>query len=79
MAQYGGARMDIEDFASTLFKEWGIGTSTGTSLEESMGVLLLFSRLDRKSRIEMGPGWGPRDARLAEDPQEGAARSRAGS
>ena len=49
--------MDIEDFASALFKEWRVGTSTGTSLEESMGILLLFSRLDQKARIELGPGW----------------------
>lgn len=58
MAQYGGARMNIEDFASQLFREWGIGSSAAASPEESMGILLLVSRLDRKARIELGPGWG---------------------
>lgn len=58
MAQYGGARMNVEDFATQLFREWGIGVSAATSAEESMGILLLVSRLDRKARIELGPGWG---------------------
>jgi len=58
MAQYGGARMDVEDFASLLFRDWGIGTSTDQGPEESMGILLLVSRLDRKARIELGAGWG---------------------
>jgi uncharacterized protein len=58
MAQYGGARMDIEDFAAQLFREWDIGGSVASSPEESMGILLLVSRLDRKARIELGPGWG---------------------
>lgn len=58
MARYGGARMSIEDFASQLFREWSIGVSGAMSPEDSKGVLLLVSKLDRKARIEMGPGWG---------------------
>jgi uncharacterized protein len=58
MAQYGGARMNIEDFAARLFQEWGIGASVAQHSYESMGILLLVSRLDRKARIELGPGWG---------------------
>ena len=58
MAQYGGARMNIEDFAYQLFHNWGIGSATAASAGENMGMLLLVSRLDRKARIELGPGWG---------------------
>jgi len=53
MAQYGGARMSIEDYADRLFDTWNIG-----ALDESLGILVLVSRLDRKARIELGAGWG---------------------
>jgi uncharacterized protein len=58
MAQYGGARMNIEDYAARLFQQWGIGFAEASSPEESQGILLLVSRLDRKARIELGGGWG---------------------
>ncbi|HLL03555.1 MAG TPA: TPM domain-containing protein [Myxococcaceae bacterium] len=58
LAEYGAARMSIEDYAALLFKQWGIGVSEAGSLDESRGILVLVSRLDRKARIELGPGWG---------------------
>jgi uncharacterized protein len=58
MAQYGGARMNIEDYASRLFQQWRIGASHAQGLDESHGILLLVSRLDRKARIELGDAWG---------------------
>ena len=58
MAQYGGARMNIEDYADRLFDTWNIGAREAGSLDESLGILVLVSRLDRKARIELGAGWG---------------------
>jgi uncharacterized protein len=58
MAQYGGARMNIEDYADSLFQTWNIGAQQAGSVDESQGILLLVSRLDRKARIELGPAWG---------------------
>ena len=58
MAQYGGARMSIEDYADRLFDTWNIGAREAGSLDESLGILVLVSRLDRKARIELGAGWG---------------------
>jgi uncharacterized protein len=58
MAQYGGARMNIEDYADRLFREWSIGSAEAGLFDDSRGILLLVSRLDRKARIELGPGWG---------------------
>jgi len=42
---------DIESYASTLFKEWGIGKKG-----KDYGVLLLVAIEDRKMRIEVGYG-----------------------
>jgi len=58
MAQYGGARMNIEEYADRLFRHWNIGAQNAGSIDDSQGILLLVSRLDRKARIEMGPAWG---------------------
>ncbi|HEX8705147.1 MAG TPA: TPM domain-containing protein [Myxococcaceae bacterium] len=58
MAEYGGARMNIEDYADRLFEAWGIGNAEAETSDESQGILLLVSRLDRKARIELGPAWG---------------------
>lgn len=41
----------IEDYANTLFREWGIGSKTNNN-----GVLLLAAINDRKLRIEVGYG-----------------------
>ncbi len=58
MAQYGGARMRIEDFAAALYERWRIGAAASAQPEENLGILLLVSRLDQKARIELGTGWG---------------------
>lgn len=42
---------DIETYANTLFREWGIGTK-----EHNNGVLFLVAVDDRKMRIEVGYG-----------------------
>lgn len=44
----------IEDYAETLFKEWGIGKA-----REDNGVLFLIARDDREMRIEVGYGLEP--------------------
>ncbi len=44
----------IENFATQLFKEWGIGENG-----KDNGALLLISRDDRKARIEVGYGLEP--------------------
>lgn len=43
--------LDIEEYATTLFRTWGIGDK-----ENNNGVLLLISKNDRKFRIEVGYG-----------------------
>jgi uncharacterized protein len=58
MAQYGGARMSIEDFADSLYAHWALGDPPSRGTDESRHILLLVSRLDRKARIHMGGGWG---------------------
>ncbi|MFZ2633964.1 MAG: TPM domain-containing protein [Desulfosalsimonadaceae bacterium] len=42
----------IEQYATALFDEWGIG-----SKDRNYGILLLISKGDRKARIELGAGW----------------------
>ncbi len=42
---------DIEGYANQLFREWGIGQK-----DKNNGVLILFAKNDRKSRIEVGRG-----------------------
>ena len=57
---------DINNFATKLFKEWGIGSAksvgtsaAGTANQRDNGLLILISRDDRKIRIEPGYGLEP--------------------
>ncbi|QDV18879.1 hypothetical protein Pan153_35400 [Gimesia panareensis] len=58
MAQYGGADMRIETFATILFNQWEIGHAKLNDQDWNTGILLLVSKNDRKARIELGAGWG---------------------
>jgi uncharacterized protein len=50
--------MTIEQFASTLYNEWGIGYPQKRGEPWNKGILLLVSQDDRKARIELGAGYG---------------------
>ncbi|MCA8918688.1 MAG: TPM domain-containing protein [Planctomycetes bacterium] len=56
MALYGGAGMSIEQFAYTLFNQWGVGHLKLNGQDWNTGMLLLVSSTDRKARIEFGAG-----------------------
>mgnify|MGYP005997386477 CR=1 FL=1 len=43
----------IESFSTRLFNDWGIGNR-----EENNGILLVIAVTDRKTRIELGSGYG---------------------
>lgn len=64
MAQYGGADMRIETFATLLFNQWEIGHAKLGDQDWNTGILLLVSKNDRKARIELGAGWGHREDKL---------------
>ncbi len=57
MAQYGGAGMRIETFATLLYNQWEIGYERINNEYWNKGILLLVSRDDRFARIELGDGW----------------------
>ncbi len=57
MAEYGGAGMTIESFATLLFNQWGIGVAELNGQRWNTGILLLVSKNDRKARIELGGYW----------------------
>lgn len=52
IADYGGAGQRIEDYAKTLFNQWGIGDITRDD-----GILILVARSDREMRIALGAGY----------------------
>jgi uncharacterized protein len=58
MGRYTSQTMTIEQFASTLYNQWGIGYSKKDGKPWNKGILLLVSRDDRKARIELGAGYG---------------------
>lgn len=66
MAKYGGADMRIETFATILFNQWQIGHAKIGDEDWNTGILLLVSKDDRKSRIELGAGWGHREDKLCQ-------------
>ena len=57
MAQYGGAGMRIETFATLLYNQWEFGYERVNDQYWNKGILLLVSRDDRVARIELGDGW----------------------
>ena len=63
LAEVGGGGMSIEQFATALFNQWGIGyerlSLDGQEVSWNYGILLLVSKGDRKARIEVGADWGP--------------------
>ena len=58
MAEYGGDGLRIETFARLLFDQWQVGIAKLGNQNWNTGILLLVSVGDRKSRIELGAGWG---------------------
>ncbi|MFH1302370.1 MAG: TPM domain-containing protein [Planctomycetota bacterium] len=64
MAEYGGADMRIETFATILFNQWQIGHAKLGDQDWNTGILVLVSKNDRKARIELGAGWGRREDAL---------------
>jgi uncharacterized protein len=57
MAEYGGAGMRIETFATLLFNQWQLGVAEIDGKAWNTGILLLVSRNDRRARIELGAHW----------------------
>ena len=57
MAQYGGAGMRIETFATLLYNQWEIGYERVNDEYWNKGILLVVARDDRVTRIELGDGW----------------------
>ena len=57
MAQYGGAGMRIETFATLLYNQWEIGYERVNDEYWNKGILLIVSHEDRVARIELGDGW----------------------
>ncbi len=66
MAEYGGADMRIETFATLLFDQWQIGQAKIGDEDWNTGIMLLVSKNDRKARIELGAGWGHREDKLCQ-------------
>ena len=52
--EYGTDDVTINDFATNLFNDWGIGDA-----ERNDGVLFLVAAEDRELKIELGDGYGP--------------------
>ena len=58
MAEYNAGGLRIETFARLLFDQWQVGIAKLGNQSWNTGILLLVSVGDRKSRIELGAGWG---------------------
>ena len=57
IAEYAGANLRIETFATLLFDQWGIGQAKVNNQIWNTGILVIVSKKDRKARIELGGGW----------------------
>jgi uncharacterized protein len=62
LANYEASGVSIEEYASSLFNTWGIGSPS-----RNYGVLLLVSKGDRKARIELGKAYEHRYDNAAND------------
>jgi uncharacterized protein len=58
MAAHEGGSLRIETFARLLFDQWQVGIAKLGNQNWNRGILVLVSVGDRKSRIELGAGWG---------------------
>jgi uncharacterized protein len=58
MAEHDGGSLRIETFARLLFDQWQVGIANVGKRNWNTGILVLVSVGDRKSRIELGAGWG---------------------
>ncbi len=58
MAEYG--HDDIDEMAHALFNQWQVGLREIHGQDWDTGVMVLFSRLDRRVKIELGRGLGRR-------------------
>lgn len=54
MKDHGYEGDDIHSFAQAWFNQWKIGSGS----DGNHGILLLFSQVDRKVRIQLGNDWG---------------------
>ncbi|MBN2630679.1 MAG: TPM domain-containing protein [Rhodobacteraceae bacterium] len=52
IADHGGANQRIEDYAKTLFNQWGVGDASRND-----GILILVAKTDREMRIALGSGY----------------------
>jgi uncharacterized protein len=64
ISKYAGSKLRIETFSRLLFDQWGVGPQQLGTTPWNYGILLVVSRDDRQSRIELGAGW-KRDKDLA--------------
>ncbi|MBI1317559.1 MAG: hypothetical protein GC168_01240 [Candidatus Hydrogenedens sp.] len=71
MANFGYPDWRIENFARTLFDQWGIGYQELNGRSWNRGILLLVSRDDRKARIELGADWGREQDQTCQQIMEG--------
>jgi uncharacterized protein len=56
-SKYAGSKLRIETFSRLLFDQWGVGPQQLGTTPWNYGILLVVSRDDRQSRIELGAGW----------------------
>jgi uncharacterized protein len=57
MGRYSSQSMAIEQFAATLYGQWGIGYLKKGGKPWNKGILLVVSRDDRKAYIALGAGY----------------------
>lgn len=54
----GYGHLSVEQFATNLFDQWGVGHDEIGGHDYNRGIMLLVSMGDRKARIELGASWG---------------------